>query len=189
MLPKACYVYWIDSWGWLLGSRKLFSRSLVCESILFAICSPNEWVKGEPGPGGHFEGQRKGGVQLWREPLKPWVTASWITGYVTIFQLISSEPAHFPRAMLRHCTKDGPKDFEYVCTEFIGAAPQLHWPGQWVPAAPSATGLPPQESSVLCCMGVPMGRDEIGGFLWWKENWMDLGCCSRLQQAKYKNQC
>lgn len=165
MLPKACYAYWIGSWGWLLGSRrKLFSRSLVCENILFAIWSPDEWVKGEPGPGGHFEGRRKGGVQRWREPLKPWVTASWVTGYVTIFQVISSEPARFPRAMLGHCTKDGPEDFEYICTAFIGAAPRLCWPGWCVPAVPSAAGLPPRESSVLCRRGVPVGRGWNGRF-------------------------
>lgn len=54
---------WIDSQGWLLASRRnLFSRSLVCKSILSAVCSLNEWVKEEPSLHGHLEGQREGGL-------------------------------------------------------------------------------------------------------------------------------
>jgi len=60
-----------DSWHWVLGSRrKPFPRNLVCKSILSAIYSPDEWVRGEPGLPGHLEGQREGRLGLWRGPLK-----------------------------------------------------------------------------------------------------------------------
>lgn len=179
---------WIDSWGWLLGSRrKLFSRSLVCKSILSAICSPNEWVKEEPGLCGHLEGQRGGGLGLWRGPPKLWIRVS--PGYISDSQ-----------CDLKRVTRSVPtcssQERHKGCNAALTYALRLHLHCRHRGNASVALTRPLQTlvATQLQHHGAPCGwislvgqamrwwrphrhrhrkRKKTGGFLWRKENWMN----------------